>query len=197
MVTSLHAGNTWVAGMQCQACMNYILGLFEPTAHTLVYSGHYPMGSPDDVVAAEIPTHIQADFKEALRCMFVTAYNATAEMCRRALEASCLEQGAPKRRKLDDMIDWLEEQRKITPRLKDIAHKIRLGGNRGAHPPEDGPRAAGEIQDETGPVEFIEKEHAQAIIMFTREFFHHIYVVPAELDKYDFSKPKATKLAQG
>jgi len=36
------------------------------------------------------------------------------------------------------------------------------------------------------PVEKIEKEHAEAIIAFTREFFHHVYVGPKLLGKYDF-----------
>ena len=184
----------WLEALQCQGCFKYILGQvkqgIENNMAVAVYLLHYPMGSPDDNVAEQIPTHIKADFQEALRCMFVDAYNATAEMCRRALEASCLEQGAPKKKKLDDMIDWLEQQRKITPHLKDIAHKIRLGGNRAAHPPEDGPKPEGAVEEEEGPVENIGKEHAEAIIMFTREFFHHLYVVPAQLDKYDFSKPK-------
>jgi hypothetical protein len=140
------------------------------------YKLHYPLGTPDDTVADEIPRHIASDFSEALRCRWVNAYNATAEMCRRALEASCIELGAPARAKLlINKIDWLEEQRKITPFLKDVAHKIRLGGNRGAHPSEDEPP--------------ITDEQADAIIKFAREFFHHIYVVPSELDKYDFSKP--------
>ncbi|HEY5215000.1 MAG TPA: DUF4145 domain-containing protein [Acidobacteriaceae bacterium] len=197
LVTNLYASpqGYFVGAFQCQGCTGYILGLLRQDMHQLAYSSHYPLGSPDDKVADEIPSHIKVDFKEALRCMFVNAYNATAEMCRRALEASCLEQGAPKKRKLDDMIDWLEEQRKITPRLQAIAHKIRLGGNRAAHPPEDGPRSETELPDEDGPIEAIGKEHAEAIIMFTREFFHHIYVVPAELDKYDFSKPKAAVTA--
>jgi len=55
-------------------------------------------------------------------------------MCRRALEASCLDLGAPKDNVLEKMIDSLEANRKITPYLKEAAHKVRLGGNRGAHP---------------------------------------------------------------
>jgi hypothetical protein len=102
------------------------------------------------------------------------------------------------------MIDWLESQRKITPYLKEAAHKVRLGGNRGAHPP-----ATPVAQAQTtliaptaplppvaavapSPVERIEKEHAEAMVEFTREFFHHVYVGPKLVGKYDFSKPKAT-----
>jgi hypothetical protein len=152
------------------------------------------MGWPDDTVAEEIPEDIKQDFKEALRCMYVKAYSATAEMCRRAVEASCLEQGAPSDLKvLEKMIDWLAKEQIITPHLQQAAHKIRLGGNRGAHPPEDGPRPADAVSAPDAPIERIEKEHAEAIIGFTRHFFHNVYVMPKQLDKYDFSKPKAAK----
>jgi hypothetical protein len=196
LVTSLYNdpnNGYWVGTLQCQACRNYILAvtriLTSPKFDLLYY---LPRGSPNDDVAPEIPDHIQADFKEALRCMFVNAFNATAEMCRRALESSCIERGAPPNKVLEKMIDWLEAQRIITPFLKDVAHKIRLGGNRGAHPPEDGAEVT--ENPEVGPVAIIEKEHAEAIVTFTREFFHHVYVVPKELEKYDFSKPAPIKL---
>jgi len=165
------------AGMQCQGCGDFVLGCVVKSAEygTWEYKLHYPLRMPDDRVADEIPSHIASDFREALRCRWVNAYNATAEMCRRALEASCVGLGAPaKAKQLINKIDWLEEQRKITLFLRDVAHKIRLGGNRGAHPSEDEPP--------------ITDEHADAIIKFTREFFHHVYVVPSELQKYDFSK---------
>jgi hypothetical protein len=54
-------------------------------------------------------------FSEALRCQSVKAYNATLEMCRRALDSSCLQLGAdPKLGTLQKMIDWLYSQGKIT-----------------------------------------------------------------------------------
>lgn len=191
LVTSLgHMPNGQrIGGMQCQGCLDYILAVFTSTGHNFTYAKHFPLGKPDEKVAQEIPPHIQEDFKEALRCMFVNAYNATAEMCRRALEASCIERGTPTNIKvLEDKIDWLEQQRKITPDLQEAAHKVRLGGNRGAHPPEGGP--ATEEPEANGPVEKIEKEHAEAIVDFTRHFFQYVYVIPKQLDKYDFSKPK-------
>ena len=192
--------NEWIAGMQCQGCMDYILAMCEQPVGTanLVYRKHYPLGKPDDTVADEIPAHIQPDFKEALRCRFVDAYNPTAEMCRRAVEASCLDLGA-KGKVLDELIDSLASQQTITPFLQQVAHKIRLGGNRAAHPSEDasgpgaGPQPSAMPASVSTPITTIEKEHADAIIKFTREFFHHVYVVPKELAKYDFSKPKAAK----
>jgi Domain of unknown function (DUF4145) len=172
-----------------------------------IYEIHYPLGKPNDSVAIEIPDHIKDDFREALRCFWVNAYNATAEMCRRAVEASCLNLGAPSNLALEKMIDWLADQQIVTPFMRDVAHKIRLGGNRGAHPnPAPEPPASVPADEAvslavadpvlssgTGPVEKIEKEHAEAIVEFTRQFFHHVYVVRMQLDKYDFSKPKMPK----
>jgi hypothetical protein len=182
--------NHTIAILQCQGCQNYILAAvrFPQNSRTgREYVWHYPMGSPNQDVADEIPEHIKDDFKEALRCIFVDAYNATAEMCRRALEASCIDLGAPKDKVLEKMIDWLEEKRIITPYLRDAAHNVRLGGNRAAHPSTNG-QVANVLPD--APVEKIEKEHAEAIVEFTREFFHHVYVGPKKVGKYDFSKPK-------
>lgn len=201
LVTNVRAepNHQWIGAMQCQGCAKYILAIVQWIPHTsqAIYREHYPLGKPDDSVAPEIPEHIKPDFKEALRCLWVDAYNATAEMCRRAVEASCIDLGAPDKGGLEDKIDWLEAQRKITPFLKDVAHKIRLGGNRAAHPgapssPTSAP-AGTAVAVPTESISTITLEHAKAIIQFSKEFFHHVYVVPKQLDKYDFSKPKPTK----
>ncbi len=183
-----------VSIMQCQACFKIILGMaiHSSMSFDYQYETHYPLGTPDQSVPNEVPEAIARDFKEALRCLWVDAYNATAEMCRRAMEATCIDLGAPKKKVLEDMIDWLADQRKITPFLQQVAHKIRLGGNRAAHP--EGEQAVNGAEGE--PIVVIEKEHAEAMIKFAKEFFHHVYVVPKQLDKYDFSKPKQAKATQ-
>jgi hypothetical protein len=180
-------GFTFWAIMQCQSCLGYILGSVQRTAGPAgqlawMYREHYPLGRADDTIPSEIPGHIAADLKEGIRCRWVEAYNATGEMCRRALEGSCIEQGAPNGDKLVAKIDWLATNGKITAALKNVAHKIRLGGNYGAHAPDDPMQAAP-----------MTAEHADALIEFTRDFFQHVYVMPAKLSKYDFSKSGMTK----
>jgi hypothetical protein len=164
------------AVLQCQGCKKYILGAVERdvNGNTCKYLEHFPLGRPNDDVPQEVPTNVATDFKEALRCRWVDAYNATAEMCRRAIQSGCLELGAPPSDSITSQIDWIHQQGKINQSLKDVAHKIRLGGNRAAHP-----------SDQEEP---ISSEEADAIVEFTQFFLENVYVIPKQMAKYDFSK---------
>lgn len=171
-----------VGTARCIACNKYILGILKfdlitGTRGRWVYGIHYPIGLPDDTVAEEIPPEIKPDFQEALRCRWVDAYNATVEMCRRALESSCIQLGADSGLVLAKMIDWVHAQGKITSSLRDMAHKIKLGGNRAAHPSD----------------KRLIAEEADAVLAFTEEYFQHVYVTPARMAKHDFDKPKKGK----
>jgi hypothetical protein len=130
----------------------------------------YPLGTPDDYVDAAVPAEIAQDFKEALRCRWINAYKATVTMCRRAIQASCLEKKANPKKKLTEQIDEIAKSGLITEPLRLFAHEVRLEGNDGAHPSLDG------LND------VVEKD-ADDIIEFTREYLHHVYVMPEMLAK--------------
>jgi hypothetical protein len=169
-----------IEGAQCLACNEFILAIAkcEPTSHVSgkwMYDAHFPVGWPDDAVAEEIPTEIKPDFQEALRCRWVKAYNATIEMCGRALEASCIQQGAPSDAVLSKMIEWVHEKGKITTPLRDMAHKIKLGRNLAAHAQSD---------------RTLTEQDADAVIEFTRQYFHYVYVMPERMEQFDFDKKK-------
>jgi Domain of unknown function (DUF4145) len=174
---------------QCQGCKGLILAVvtrkphpISPSSHTtepFVYVAHYPMGKPDDSIEEGIPEEIGEDFKEALRCTFVNAYKAAVCMCGRALEAACDDLKA-NGSTLEDKIDDLAKKGQISIPLKDLAHQIRLTRNRGAHAPKDEKQAA------NNPT----KDHADALIAFTRQFFQHVYTMPAKLKV--FAKPPVT-----
>jgi hypothetical protein len=72
------------------------------------------------------------------------------------------------KKKLNAQIDELAEKQIITASLKEMAHEVRLTGNDGAHPGEDG------LND-------VSPEDATDMIQFTQELFHHVYVMPAKL----------------
>jgi hypothetical protein len=183
---------------QCPACNRHILAVVtrqphptspgQPSREPFALEAYYPMETIDDTVADEIPSRIAGAFKEALRCFGAKAYNATAEMCRRAVDGICTEFGAPKRPQvLEAKIDWMATNQHITPFMAGMAHKIRLGGNRAAHFPDL--QKNSDSEPEPDEPEIGEAE-AKAIIEFTRELCHHMYVMPQKLQKYDFSKPK-------
>src|SRR6266704_5107267 len=88
-------------------------------------------------------------------------------MCARAIQGSAIALGA-KKKKLTDQIDELFSQGKITEALKDFAHEIRITRNLGAHPDKDG-------------LEEVSEQDASDIVEFTREYLHHVYVMPAKL----------------
>jgi len=127
----------------------------------------FPLGSPNDAVDQNIPSEIAEDFREALRCEWIRAYKASVVMCRRAIQSSAIALKA-KGSKLIDQIDDLFKAGKITEPLKDFAHEVRLTGNDGAHPDKDG------LADVT-------QQDSADTIEFTREYLHHVYVMPAKL----------------
>ena len=183
--------NRLVAVGRCIGCREYILAIIKTQTRLgsyttdWVYETHYPLGEPNDSVDEEIPENIRNDFSEALRCQWVNAYNATAEMCRRTVESSCIQLGAPYSKVLQEMIDWLKAKGIITEALQNVAHKVRLGGDRAAHPPEDPT-----IPPKYEPMIVIGEDHANAIIQFTRHFLDHVYVIPKRLPNFDYEKPK-------
>jgi hypothetical protein len=189
--------------MQCQGCLKHILALAMKkrgyqVRSTLSYSEHYPLGAPDDSVAEEVAAANQVialDFAEALRCLWVKSYKAAVAMCRRSVEATCKHFGATGWT-LEKKIDSLAEQGKITQSLKEMAHAVRVSGNRGLHG-KKGPTEK-EIGSTETPIEgqsplddldLFGEDEAKAMIAFTKELFHHVFVMPALLEKYR-PKPK-------
>lgn len=158
---------------QCEACKKFVLvvGLRNMTIAgrntPFNLEALYPLGKPNDSVDAAVPKEIADDFREALRCRWIEAHKATVTMCRRAIQASCLEKKAEKK-KLVAQIDELAAKGIITEPLKEFAHEVRLEGNDGAHPDADG-------------LENVTPKDADDIIEFTREYLHHVYVMPAKL----------------
>ena len=68
---------------------------------------------------------------------------------------------------INDQVDDLSQNGKITESLNDFAHAVRLSRNIGAHPDKDG------LKD-------VSKTDADDIIEFTRQFLHLVHVMPAK-----------------
>ena len=158
-----------VNAAECEACKNFLLieGVKPYHNQPAQLRNVFPLGKPNEKVEPEVPGNVAEDFKEALRCEWVEAYKACVVMCRRAVQGSVTELGARDAR-LIDQIDELFAKGKITEALKEFAHEVRLIGNDGAHPGKDG------LAD-------VSPKDAADIVEFTREYLHHVYVMPAKL----------------
>jgi hypothetical protein len=154
---------------QCESCKKFILviGIKGDVRSAAILEAIYPLGKPNDNVDISVPKDIADDFQEALRSRWGKNYKSTVVMCRRAIQSSAIDLKA-KDGPLVAQIEDLFKKGKITEPLKDFAHAIRLTGNEGAHPDKDG------LKD-------VNEKDADDIIAFTREFLHHVYVMPALL----------------
>lgn len=133
------------------------------------YLRHYPLGAPNDSLSTDIPAEIAVAFKEAIRCRWINADQATVLMCRRALQVSCdMEKAEGK--DLHKQIDNLAAKQRITEPLRKMAHRIRLLGNEGAH---------GEYSDIDNT---ITEKDADDAIKFMRHYLEHVYELPRRLE---------------
>jgi hypothetical protein len=162
-----------VSAAQCQSCKEFVLVIGRRQQHqspSYQLVNVFPLGKPNDAVASEVEQaaiEVAADFREALRCHWIKSYRASVVMCRRAIQSSAIAFKASGGR-LIDQIDDLFKSGKITEALKDFAHEVRLTGNDGAHPDKDG-------------LAEVKEDDSTAILEFTREYLHHVYVMPAKL----------------
>ena len=114
-----------------------------------------------------VPSSVAEDYVEAIKCFDICANRASVVMCRRALQSSVIEKGAKKDR-LVNQIDELYDSQIITKDIRDWAHEIRLTGNIGAHPDEDG-------------LEDVTPENAEELLKFMEEYLNYVYIMPAKV----------------
>lgn len=149
----------------CDACHEPVVGKPAPFREPVDY---YPQHVAEPSLP-DVPDDVAADAREAHRCFSIKAWRAAVVMARRAMQSAAYEKGAPERN-LVEQIDWLEEQRLVTPQMKEVAHTIRLAGNLGAHPDKGGLRDVGETE-------------ARAVIEFLDDFLRYVYEIPARLER--------------
>jgi hypothetical protein len=124
----------------------------------------YP--KPDTQIDDELPEDVKTAFKQAIESLNNGLWDGCVVMARRTIEEAVRELDA-KGSDLFHKIDYLEEQRKITPALKEWAHETRLAGKLGAHG--------------SGEKKFADKEDAEEITEFCRWFLRYLFVLPKQL----------------
>lgn len=154
---------TWDV-LRCAACLRFSLSAVcqSPSGTAL-----FPPETWPRIDTVFVPPHITADYEEAIRCMQAGAFKAAAAMARRAAQSTCLHLGATPRTHLFDQIDELNEKGELTNRLAQVAHRVRVFGNVGAHPGEDG-------------LDEVTKEEATEALQFLEHLIQHVFILGEE-----------------
>ena len=100
-----------------------------------------PLASRPKVSLQYVPKTIAADYEESIRCVQARAFKGTAVLARRAVEMICnglFEKDEEIPDNLWQKIEKLVDLHRITAQLGKVAHKVRVFGNYGAHPGNDG-----------------------------------------------------------
>lgn len=99
---------------------------------------------------------------------------AAASMARRAVQGVVIDKGA-KKGTLFDQLSAIASSSVLHPALVEWAQQIRLLGNMGAHPGEDG-------------LETVSLETAREIVRFLDELLKWTYEMPADLERSKVSR---------
>ncbi len=116
-------------------------------------------------LSTDIPDNIQKILQEAKITFSSQCYRASAVMSRRTLEAITVDKGEAEG-VLAKRIENLISKGILDKNLGEWATEIRLIGNSGAH---------------FDPINSVEKEDANQIILFIEELIKYVYVMPAEI----------------
>ncbi len=117
---------------------------------------------------------VKADLAEADACWYGGSNKGVVAMCRRALQQMAQDKGAAGTN-LINQIDDLLAKGLITGNLHKAAHEIRLFGNYGAHPQDDG-------------LDKVSTDDAKAVRALTRDFVMDLYIRPHEIDQLKKSR---------
>lgn len=131
--------------------------------------GHWPIPG----VSPPHPTYpapVAADWREAHIAIGVGLLKSVAAMSRRAVQGICIDKQASPKKVLRDQIDELGTSQALHRNLVQWAHQIRLFGNVGAHPGDDG-------------LEDITEDEARQVVAFLDELLRYVYELPDRLSK--------------
>ena len=116
-----------------------------------------------------LPKPVADDWAEAHKCFGVTAYKGAAAMARRATQGVCIDRKA-KPGKLVAQVKELVAAGSLHQQLGEWADQVRVFGNTGAHPGDDG-------------LDTVSKEDAEDALAFLDQLLEWTYVAPWKLQQ--------------
>lgn len=151
----------------CNSCQEvaFVHGLSNPDGANILQIFPYSKLSSQ---IEFVPNSVAENANETALCMRIGTWTAAVIMCRRTVQTSVYDLGAPGKN-LFEQIDWLASNGKISPNLKDWAHEIRHFGNFGAHPDE----LFGDVT----------QQDAETTFEFLKVFLQNVYEMPARVNR--------------
>jgi len=132
-----------------------------------IYPDRIIPGSKPGSKLEGLPPEIEEAYNEARNCLSIEAYVASELICRKILMHIAVDKGAEEGKSFEFYLDYLEEQKYITPPIKKWADIIRRRGNTSAH-----------------KIENPGKAKAENTLMFTMELLRIIYEMDYIAKKY-------------
>ncbi len=114
-----------------------------------------------------LPKEVLKDFKEALNCYSIRAFNAFASMSRRVIQSTCEHLGAKGKSKVQHQIQDLKEIAEIDEGTYEILQQIILNGHDGAHP----------------HLPPLSSQRAEILLEFLKDVVYQLYVRKGKIKK--------------
>lgn len=127
-----------IATYACDACLRPVPVWWKVQS----YGGNQPVVfDPQMVLPARepfdfshVPQEVEKEITEGLDCLSVNAFNGFAALCRRAIQAICVNLGAGASTKVKAQIEEMIELTGLDTAWKELALQIMLAGHDGSHP---------------------------------------------------------------
>ncbi len=155
----------------CELCLRAIPILW----HIRGWNGIQPtVESPELVISSiedfnfdHVPDAARKEIEEALSCLSVSAYNGFAALCRRAVQAICVDLGAEGSTRVEQQIRDMSDLVELDPEWKDLVSQVMLIGHDGAHPhlPE------------------VDAERATLLLSLLKDLTYELYTRPGNVKK--------------
>lgn len=172
----------WTILAICGACRLPVCGVASNPSTTGSPIGvKYALNGSDSpwTVSALWPSHAQRDapqhtppavarrFLEGEAAFERQSWNAAVAMYRSALDIATKQVDGVPKGSFFNRLQWLHEQHRITPDMKDWADHVRVEGNEALHDPE----------------EFVEGD-ARPLRLFTEMFLRYMFELPGEVTAF-------------
>jgi hypothetical protein len=156
-----------VAHGVCPNCRSPFIRVVSAAGNETIF--HEWPNAGDRPSPAGVPAPVADDWREAHKDLGIQTWKSAATMARRAVQGVCINKGAAPA-KLAAQIKELAANNTLHPHLVVWADQVRLFGNDGAHPGEDGLTDVGEAD-------------AREAVAFLDQLLDWVYVMPGRLDE--------------